>query len=234
MKIADASIIGSIHRNLNYNNQDALHIIEEENFTIGIVADGCGSGSYSEVGARLGVSFIANYIHQSLLEGKNWKNDLAQKIANYTQHLSDLHTNNTRSFVHDFCLYTIIGVVIQKGKVTFFSSGDGIFGIGNDLNIIDQNNRPKYINNHFLKDEKSQFEFWEKEVNNNEFIFIGTDGVEDFIEGIKKGEVEEYKSFYQFLTDENMYKNPVFFSKLFEKYSQQELLRDDTSMIVFI
>lgn len=233
MNIADASIIGSVHRNLNYNNQDALQIIQENHFTIGVVADGCGSGPYSEIGARLGVSFITNYIRQALLSGRDWKNNLADEIADYTQKLSDLHTNDVKGFVRNYALYTIIGVVIQDGKVTFFSSGDGVIGVGNDINVINQNNRPKYINNHFYKNEKNQFEFWEKEVI-DEVIFIGTDGVEDFIEGIQKGEVDEYISFEGFVTDQNMFQNPVFFSKLFEKYSQKELLKDDTSMIIFL
>ena len=44
MKIGFGTIQGFTHRQLDYNNQDAVLVMENDNYTIGVIADGCGSG----------------------------------------------------------------------------------------------------------------------------------------------------------------------------------------------
>jgi len=60
--IASGSIIGNMHRKMNYNNQDALLLAEGEEYCVGIVCDGCGSRPHSEVGAKLTAQFLDGYI----------------------------------------------------------------------------------------------------------------------------------------------------------------------------
>ena len=59
-----ATTPGYTHRKLDYNNQDAVLLVEHENYTIGIIADGCGSGANSEVGAQLAVKYLAKLISE--------------------------------------------------------------------------------------------------------------------------------------------------------------------------
>ena len=57
-----ASIIGAVHEKLNYNNQDAVLVHRDKDLIIGLLANGCGSGKYTEVGARLITNYIKNYL----------------------------------------------------------------------------------------------------------------------------------------------------------------------------
>lgn len=44
---ATASVIGSSHYKFFYNNQDSYNFYQDKYCIIGVVADGCGSGSNS-------------------------------------------------------------------------------------------------------------------------------------------------------------------------------------------
>jgi len=63
---ASASVIGSEHVRLNLNNQDALLVTENDNYLMGVVADGCGSCKHSEIGSNLLVRLVSKHISVSL------------------------------------------------------------------------------------------------------------------------------------------------------------------------
>lgn len=56
MEIAYRTKLGFSNIKLNYNNQDAVIVVDKPDYKIGILAYGSGSGANSEVGAQLGLS----------------------------------------------------------------------------------------------------------------------------------------------------------------------------------
>lgn len=231
MKLNYGSIQGSVHRKLDYNNQDAVHIYQTNELTIGIVADGCGSGSNSEVGAQLGVKKLTKIIRDKIEQNLDWKKNLKEEMQSYSKKIADLHDISTPGFVQDYLLYTLVGFVLCKDQITLFSYGDGVIVINDDIQIIDQHNKPKYLNNELRNSEGGEFSFQEFECQGQR-ILIGSDGVEDLIEGINKGEIPEYSTFNEFMNDETNYTNPIKLPKLLQKYSRSGVLRDDCTLIL--
>ena len=231
MHIASASTQGHTHRTLGYNNQDAYFVDSNETRHICIVADGCGSGSNSEVGAQLAVRFVAKYISDALEKGINWQAGLKTALLRQAQQLAQQHANNTKSFVRDYLLFTIVGCVSDAEQITLFWSGDGVLGVNDAIEIIDQNNRPKYINNELKGARASEFEFRQLPLEGQRLL-IATDGFEDVMAGVNSGEISEYGSVEDLLKDAAVFDDPVYLSKLFHKYAERGVIRDDCTLVV--
>jgi hypothetical protein len=204
-------------------------VSENEKYNIGLVADGCGSGSNSEVGAQLGLKYLSRKIIEQI--DSNWQINLKEDLQNYSKQIANLHSDNPKAFIENFLLYTIIGFVERNNKVTLFSYGDGVIIIDDQIKIINQDNRPKYVNNELIGNEGGQFIYEEISLN-KQTIIIGSDGIEDFLEGINKGEIEEYENLTAFIRDENNFNNPIHIPKLLRKYSRKGILKDDCSLII--
>ncbi len=106
------------------NCQDALSSITFEinskSYVAGVVADGCGGGKHSEVGAQLAVQFIPREIRRLVKNGLS-----LEPIPNLLfEHL-----------IH--FLKTIV-------------AGDGIVIINDDIHLRDQHNAPAYIGYHLV------------------------------------------------------------------------------------
>ena len=63
-------------------------------------------------------------------------------------------------------------------------------------------------------------------------ILIGSDGVEDLIEAINKGLIEEYRDLQEFIRDEKNFSDPIHIPKFLKKYSRNGILRDDCTLII--
>lgn len=229
MKIGFGNIQGATHKKLEYNNQDFVLVSEEENYTLALIADGCGSGANSEVGAQLGLYFIAKFIKENI--HKDWKGNLKNELLIYSQNLAKLHNEDTQTFIKNFLLYTVIGCLIQEDSLTTFSCGDGVIIIDDKVQIIDQNNQPQYFNNALRGGESSDFSFQELKFE-NQSIVLGSDGLVDLMEGIKQGLIDEYTSLQAFMDDENNFINPIQLPKLLQKYAHRGVLKDDCSIIM--
>jgi serine/threonine protein phosphatase PrpC len=157
MKIGYGSIQGFTHRNLEYNNQDFVLVEENEEYSMGLIADGCGSGSNSEVGAQLGLKYLMKRISERI--NSSWQGNLKEDLQKYSNQLAGLHSDNPKKFIKNFLLYTVIGFVERNGVLTILSFGDGVIVVDDKVEIIDQNNRPRYINNELIGNEGGQFVF---------------------------------------------------------------------------
>src|SRR4051812_18994859 len=60
--VSVASLIGREHVRLHRNNQDAAAVRIRGDVTVAVVADGCGEGAKSEVGATLAAEFLTNWL----------------------------------------------------------------------------------------------------------------------------------------------------------------------------
>lgn len=231
MKIGYATIQGASHRKLEYNNQDAVLVQESDDAIIGIVADGCGSGAYSEVGSQLGVKKLAKIIAEKLEAGEDWRTNLKAEMQAYAKALVEMHDWNAPAFVKDYLLFTLVGFVKVKDDLTLFSYGDGVLVVDGAMTIIDQNNRPKYLNNELKGAEGGDFSFQELKYTGQK-ILVGSDGVEDILDGINSREIQEYESFTEFMNDEANYTNPIHLPKFLQKYARAGVLKDDCSLIM--
>jgi hypothetical protein len=229
MKIGYGSIQGFTHRNLEYNNQDFVLVEENEEYSMGLIADGCGSGSNSEVGAQLGLKYLMKRISERI--NSSWQGNLKEDLQKYSNQLAGLHSDNPKKFIKNFLLYTVIGFVERNGVLTILSFGDGVIVVDDKVEIIDQNNRPRYINNELIGNEGGQFVF--DQINfDGQTVMIGSDGVEDLIEGLNKGLIDEYENLEEFMKDECNFTNPVHIPKLLKKYATKGILKDDCTLMI--
>jgi len=82
LQIVGGSIIGNEHVRLSRNNQDAWVVRQDEDRAVATVSDGCGSGRFSEVGARVGANLLAGIIYRKLGEPMFRLDRLASEPAN--------------------------------------------------------------------------------------------------------------------------------------------------------
>lgn len=165
---------GSKHVRLGYNNQDAKlsqsFTIAKfgKTYHVGIVSDGCSGNpffSHTEVGAHLGVLYsfrriqelicsrvpldqIPQVLYPSITE---FMLDMTNKLMpshiawNYPLKVKDReHFNGQARLRTDYLAATLLGFIADEEDLVTFSAGDGVILINNDLNVIDQNDKPDY------------------------------------------------------------------------------------------
>ncbi len=62
LAVAAGSVVGREHVRLGRPNQDGVAVHFEDDLMVAAVTDGCSSGRYSEVGARLGAAHLAAWV----------------------------------------------------------------------------------------------------------------------------------------------------------------------------
>ena len=156
-----ASVIGNDHN----NNQD--FVISGKNY--GIVADGCSSSCFSEVGTRL--TKVMDKIISLLQEYNNYIKD-------------DYYTTDllTRNF-----LFTLIACFEKKDKFVVYLLGDGYIITQNKLDEISyihssyKDNKPPYIAYNYCTNKKSSFKKFEFSKDLFKGVGVATDGIEPFV-----------------------------------------------------
>jgi len=246
---AFGSIIGRNHVLAGKNNQDAYQIIANEKFIIAVVCDGCGSGKYSEVGAKLGARLVIEEIANLLNQGINqdfqisnpefWdliKLNLLEKLKNLVT-----LTNGDLEFVNNYLLFTILGVVIKDYETVTFSMGDGAIAINSKLTEIPAypNNAPPYLAYGLYKPDAINFEIRDRlPTSELESLLIATDGIDDLVK------VEDINQFWQ---EDRYFKNPDTIRRKLAMLNREEVkpdwnkreiikrsgvLSDDTTLVV--
>lgn len=255
--MAGGSTIGRDHRVVPKNNQDAWAVYEHDRFpVVAVVADGCGSGQHSEVGAGIGARLVCNAVTRELMATRGeirWP-----KVEGDV--LSILHAvalsmgGNFRSVVEDHFLFTIVGVAFERsGYVTFFAIGDGVIVINDNEPIRlrpAEGNKPAYLGYRLL-------DGWDLDVDPGELYFrkltsvpinelssflIGCDGVNDLehvanhqIPGFRGG--MEVGGLSQFWEHDANFSNPAAISRRLKIIGRDwkgdaGLLPDDTTLVV--
>ena len=155
LDIAGGTIVGRDHLNngnvlIGKNNQDAFHSTTWDNGRCGaiIVADGCGSQPYSEVGSRLGVcdwlTSLAEYGQRANLSGQDpdadpppqfWDrvvSDLTAQIHTKAKQMT-LSGQSFTDTVNKHFLFTLVGAMWSPHRVWFYSFGDGYYMINDKI-----------------------------------------------------------------------------------------------------
>ncbi len=190
-ELAGGTVIGRDHRHVGRNNQDAYTILANGPYTIAIVADGCSSGTFSEVGAQVGVRLVAENL-RSQLEARrqiNWETATRQVLARLEM-LASTMGGNYREVVEEYFLFTLVGVVISTEHATFFGLGDGTIYInGTQLPLGPYpNNAPPYLAYGLLEGrvdvDPGLLHVRPHQmvaVNDLRHFLIGSDGVDDLV-----------------------------------------------------
>lgn len=267
--IAVGSVEGTEHKRIGKNNQDAFFLKKYQQFIIGLVFDGCGSGKHSEVGAKIASRIVPEIIikwidivnsvdiYEVLLHLK-WDIILNFRLLaegmcsgeNYPNH----DENELKKILNDYFLFTINGVLIDRGGVWAFNVGDGIRYIDGEVQDLDElTGYPTYINYTIIDKEQAK---WNTDFKIKKYglevldsgIIIGSDGVKDIIKKADElvlGSEEKVGGLEQFL-ENRMYKNPDNINRRFNIlnkyhtwadwnerriYSSLGLLPDDTTII---
>lgn len=223
MQIISASIEGISHRQLHYNNQDAYKVKQEADFIVGVVCDGCGSHTDSEIGAKLTAEFVTNFclthFQHEKFDGQKLANALTQFYVDCAKMVHAIYPNE---FIRDTFFTTIIGFIISDGQNLVFSAGDGVILIDDKLLIINQQNMPNYLTHNLLNGKKYGFEVRAIENRNFQRLLISTDGISDL------WEKETQEKVIDTLFSDNMFRSEIELSK----FLAESTIYDDTTMIL--
>lgn len=164
-QISGASIVGADHRKDLHatNGQDALCVLALPDSPFGeghiaLVADGCGSGVHTEVGAKIGVRLLGRSLvsHMQALKPRheggrlNFIDVLEHARQDTLARLRILAQDMGGSWtvtVNNYFLFTIVGVIVTEQYSCFFSIGDGLVVVNDEEIWIepDKGNAPVYL-----------------------------------------------------------------------------------------
>jgi len=244
--IQSASIIGSHHRLVNKNNQDAVVVVENGEVIVGIVADGCGSGAHSEVGARLGALFTANFFARRAGQSSGFSvvlDDLKRELLAYLGTICPAGEAKME-FVFSHLLFTLVGFVITPEKVYLFRAGDGVAIVNGEKFVFDENNMPHYLSFGLLREDNDKLsvrfgievvkELPREEVN---CLLVATDGFQEIIEQGERefamlGETKTVGAFIDLANDKYLSNKSFLQKRLNVLGVNQRLLYDDTTAIL--
>lgn len=255
--LAQGSVIGRDHRAVPKNCQDGAYTARSDLCTVGIVTDGCGSSTHSEVGAQLGARFLVQTLLQEVaitgnVSGVRWSRIRQDLLAQLHTLAKSMHGSFSQ-IVNEFFLFSIVGFIMDADEAIFFSIGDGVVIINGQVTILEpmEGNRPSYIayglvETSIEKEQPGALEF--KEVGRVplaelENFIIGCDGVVDLLRQATSnlpGMSKPVGYASQFWEEDRFFKNPDLVSRQLrliardwpKRDPQPGLLPDDTTMIV--
>ena len=156
------SITGTDHKKplLWKNNQDAFRVVEKDDVLIAVVADGCGSGKYSEMGARMGINLVTGFLLREFAYGFPYRfvgdpQALATRLekvrvgvsAQLAHFLRFIEPESRSQFVNDHLLFTLLTLIIT-GTTTFIAGiGDGVYAVNGEVKQVGpfEKNEPPYL-----------------------------------------------------------------------------------------
>jgi len=254
---------GVEHNLENQNNQDAIGIIVDEDFTFGIVCDGCSgtnenlqaSISNNEFGAKLIVRLLSKIIRRTytknkLTESKEFIQEIKSQLLAELQSIVEIVCEDNEAdkelFIHDFLMTTIYCLIADANKFVVFYCGDGVIGIDEVIEIKSESG--KYLSSNLFKiccptryekieineDFKIHYEGNPSEIKS---IFIGSDGFNEIVNGFKQQLVD----FVSTDKTKNGFINikPDFRGKILKdpsiskEIALKNWLKDDASFILF-
>ncbi len=187
-ELAGGGVIGRDHHRSYGNYQDSFLIHQNDDCTIAIVTDGCGSSPYSEVGAQMGAHFVAkavlNRVRRRTVSRPDWEYTHHEALNSVLDAVRLMEGGSVAHKLEDYFLFTVVGVVLAEETATFFALGDGVVIVNGELLRLGPfpGNQPPYLAYGFKDEDSPQIEIVKalplSELDN---FLIGTDGVNDLI-----------------------------------------------------
>jgi len=230
-----------------------LAVAENDFGMCAIVCDGCGSSKLAEVGAQMVSRFLANEAVRLLSEesrGMVFRDGLFEALRKnalyFIKSTADMIGGQFSAVIADYFLFTVVGALITEEKTWIFTLGDGCFSINENVTVIDQNNRPRYLSyalvpNQHMKEDPCALDFViNEELSTSDLVslVIATDGAIEIEE--KKdlelsvlGKTQHVQGLSQFETNDKYINNRSMLQKrLVVLGINHRILRDDTTLIL--
>ncbi len=153
------TVAGSEHVRLHRDNQDGVALAMDGGAITAVVADGCGSGRWSEVGARLGASWLASWSawffsvipedHPDPTALERARLDVL--VTQLTRYLGlvgrSLRPGRLEGTVRDHLLFTFLVAVVRPSRTIVFGIGDGVVRVNGRTTVLDAGpgNAPLYV-----------------------------------------------------------------------------------------
>ena len=144
-----ATVTGREHVRLGRNNQDGAFVATKGEAWVAVVADGCSSEPFSEVGARLGARALATMTaslqHVPLPELPGVALDHLTTWLSRLVHGVD--GDDARAVLEAYGLFTVLCAVQRGGDAVVFGSGDGAVFVDGQVTRLSSgdDNAPAYV-----------------------------------------------------------------------------------------
>lgn len=223
MRAITGSVVGREHVRLGKNNQDGVACATslDTGRTAVVVTDGCSSGAFSEIGARLGAAWLARIVARA-------DRDLEPRavaeaaVARLCRALAALEVP-----VADYLLFGFLCAAIDERRAFVFGVGDGVYAVDGEVTALDPgpDNAPPYAAYALVGLEAPpptvHLSLPASDVRS---LVVATDGALDLPadEGLAR-----------FASDEALARNPSLLEKRLRVLGERRrLLRDDTTVAV--
>lgn len=268
--VACGSVVGSDHIAsgkclIGQNNQDAMVVHRGEDVITAFICDGCGSGRHSEVGAWLAANILTQKVVEAYdVRGVSDIEATLERIRKDTlaqiRMLANSLGGRFRHVIHDYFLFTAVGLIITHRDIHIATIGDGFYATYNsDQGFITNqigpfpNNQPPYMS-YDLVDTDIDPDLIKFDVRTFNplacpAVMIGSDGVVDLLNAAASlipGTTEEVGGLQQFLTNDLYFMNSDAISRRLRRCNSEvnrldhqsgrikthrRLLPDDTTLV---
>jgi hypothetical protein len=157
--ITGGRVTGRAHQRLGHGCQDGLAWYAAADALVAVVTDGCGSGQYSEVGARLGARLLVAALVRELgrapggepgapgrapgrasSEPGELDTSMVQRacedVLDHLRVLARAMGGDLAHTVSEHFLFTVVGAVVTAARTMVFALGDGIVAINGAVHVI--------------------------------------------------------------------------------------------------
>jgi len=177
--VAGAAILGRTHAALRKNKQDAVAYGCGSWGACGVVADGCGSGEASELGAILSATAMEVAVVRAMEQGASPRDALLvgtravhHALASVALRCSE--TSARIDFVAKHLLATVLAFVVTRDSGAILAAGDGVARADEDWFVFDEDNAPRYLGYRIIDRERTEPRVIE--LARPALIAVGTDG----------------------------------------------------------
>lgn len=152
------SYVGSAHRRVGRNNQDAWAVGAEEGLGVAVVCDGCSAGRASEIGAGLAARWLLAHLpglwrahgpHEAALAVGRGLADLLDRLC------GELGPAPTATLA-ELGLFTFLAAIVDDERWAVLGLGDGLVGVNGRFTVLepDADGAPDYIAYRLVPDEE--------------------------------------------------------------------------------
>lgn len=243
--LGHGSIAGREHLRISRNNQDAVALSRGERWLVAVVTDGCSAGAHSEVGARLGATWLANTIPHTLDAAGEQADPadpslVAQWTSGLTAYLAAAHgcLRPTAQSEHvaaltqlqELFLFGFLVAIVGTQRSAIVGLGDGLYAVNGVTRVLDPGpeNAPAYLAYRLAKgslerpiDTEPQVHFAGATADIDTLV-IATDGAAELL-GTDLRHFEQHPRYQQ---------NPSLLQKQLRLLAGQRRLADDTSLVL--
>lgn len=225
-EVAGGTVSGKDHIRSNKNNHDAYHFESSKDMIAGVVCDGCGSGSHSEVGSKIGATLIIQQLFRQYAADEKAFGDspiyetlrrVQRSVLSHIQVLADSMGGSFSETIKNYFLFTALGFVVTRYTSCTFAVGDGILVHDGHETKLEPGqggfNEPDYLSYSIVNTprQSSGIRLITQVSSGMESILVGTDGMHQLAMAAQKnipGKAEKVGPIAQFWKTDRFFKNP--------------------------